>query len=51
MKLIIIYTLFFCGELTNVSYTGTEEEWNNITIGHSNSKLTSATITYNYKEE
>ena len=37
-----------CTHLADVYYTGTEEEWNAITIGSSNDCLTSATIHYNY---
>ncbi len=39
-----------CLSLTTVNYRGTEEEWNNIEIGGSNSYLTRATIVYNYSE-
>ena len=39
-----------CSALTTVNYTGTEEQWKNITIGTNNNSLTSATIVYNYKE-
>lgn len=37
-----------CINFTNVYYTGSEEEWNNIEIESSNNPLTNATITYNY---
>lgn len=33
--------------LTDVYYEGSEEEWNNITIGNGNNRLTRATIHYN----
>ena len=36
-----------CANLTNVSYAGTKEQWNSITIGSNNGPLTNATITYN----
>lgn len=39
-----------CNSLTTVNYEGTEEEWNNIEIGKSNSVLSDATINFNYKE-
>ncbi|MBQ8505391.1 MAG: leucine-rich repeat domain-containing protein, partial [Clostridia bacterium] len=41
----------FSDNLTSVYYTGTEEQWNNISIGDDNEYLTNATITYNYKSE
>lgn len=41
----------YCDSLTDVYYTGTEEQWNNITIDGSNSKLTNATIHFNYTGE
>lgn len=41
---------YACTALTTVNYTGTEEQWKNITIGTNNDPLTSATIVYNYKE-
>ena len=34
--------------LTDVYYTGSETEWNNIDIGENNTYLTNATIHYNY---
>lgn len=37
-----------CDNLDNVYYTGTEEEWNAITIGDSNDSLLDATIHFNY---
>ncbi len=44
------YAFNSCSALTTVNYTGTEEQWKNITIGKNNNPLTSATIVYNYKE-
>ena len=35
-------------ELTDVYFTGTEEQWNSITIGKENEPLLNATIHYNY---
>ena len=41
-----------CTSLTTVFYTGTEEQWNNITIASTgNENLRNATIIYNYVEE
>lgn len=40
-----------CAGLTNVYFTGTEEQWNNIAIDVDNDALTNATITYNYSGE
>ena len=40
-----------CSSLTTVNYMGTEEQWNEITIGYDNTELTDATINYNYKGE
>lgn len=37
-----------CKKLTTVNYTGTQEQWNAITIGTYNDPLTNATINYNY---
>ena len=46
----IAYDAFYgCTLLTNVYYTGTEEQWNNIYISSSNTYLENATIVYNYK--
>ena len=39
------------GRLTTVYYTGTEEEWSQISIGSSNERLSNATIYYNYQSE
>ncbi|MBE6845228.1 MAG: hypothetical protein E7508_05885 [Ruminococcus sp.] len=38
---------YFCGQLTDVYYSGTEEQWNEISIGSDNSDLTAATIHFN----
>ena len=40
-----------CTSLITVNYTGTEEEWNKISIDSGNTNLTNATINYNYKGE
>ena len=40
-----------CYGLTNVYYTGSEEEWQSIEIGNNNSRLTDAKIHYNYVPE
>ena len=37
-----------CRGLTTVYYTGTEEQWNSISIGKYNTYLTNAEIIYNY---
>ena len=37
---------FACSSLWHVLYTGTEAQWNEISIGYQNSKLTSATRHY-----
>lgn len=46
------YSFGYCINLTDVYYSGTEEEWNNITIGdflgNFNEPLDNATIHYNY---
>ena len=38
-----------CENLRNIYYSGSEEEWNNISIGANNDALTTATIHYEYK--
>ena len=38
-----------CSSLETVYYTGTEEQWKNISISSGNTCLTNATIVYNYK--
>ena len=45
------YAFSGCDSLKHVYYTGTEDEWKNISIGPNNSNLTSATIHYNYVPE
>ena len=45
------YAFYNCSNLKNVYYTGTKTEWKKISIGDGNTYLTSATITYYYKEE
>ena len=42
------YAFNACTKLTDVYYPGTEEQWNQITIGKSNYPLTNSTIHYNY---
>ena len=42
------YAFNACTSLTDVYYPGTEEQWNQITIGKSNYPLTNSTIHYNY---
>lgn len=42
------FAFWFCTSLTTVNYKGTEEQWNQITIGSDNTPLTNATINYNY---
>ena len=45
------FAFHWCDSLKDVYYTGTEEEWNSITIGTDNDPLTNATIHYNYVNE
>ena len=45
------YAFYGCSSLTDVYYTGTEEEWAAISINSSNDYLTNATIHYNYVPE
>ncbi len=40
-----------CRSLTTVNYCGSEEQWQSIEIGDVNSRLTRATINYNYTGE
>jgi hypothetical protein len=40
-----------CSGLTDVYYTGTEKQWEAISIDSYNSSLTNATIHYNYVNE
>lgn len=42
------YAFSNCKNITDVYYTGTEEEWKEISIGSNNTYLTKATIHYNY---
>jgi len=39
-----------CTELATVYYIGSEEDWDDITIGNYNDELKNATIVYNYSE-
>ncbi len=50
IKTIGTYAFTDCTSLTDVYYTGTEEEWNAIAIRTGNDYLTSATKHYNYTE-
>ena len=45
------YAFGYCTSLKDVYYTGSEEQWNNITIGSGNSYLTGATKHFNYVKE
>ena len=45
------YAFAYCSRLTDVYYTGSSEEWAEISIGSYNSYLTNATIHYNYIPE
>ena len=45
------YAFSDCESLKDIYYTGTQDEWNNITIGDGNINLTSATIHYNFEPE
>ena len=40
-----------CKSLTTVYYTGSEEQWAEISIDRDNSQLSNATIIYNYKDQ
>ncbi len=51
VKTIDNYAFEGCTHLENVNYTGTQSEWNEITIGEGNTALTSAKITYEYGKE
>ena len=42
---------YLCSSLTDVYYTGTKEQWKEISIGLGNELLTDATIHYNYVNE
>ena len=43
------YAFIDCASLKTVYYTGSEEQWNNISIEQYNDHLTNTTIVYNYK--
>jgi len=42
---------YYCDSLTDVYYTGTESEWNGISIEANNSCLTNATIHFNHSKQ
>jgi len=42
------YAFYNCDSLIDVYYAGTEEKWNNISIGHYNDDLKDATIHHNH---
>ena len=42
------YAFVNCTELNDVYYTGSQDEWNDISIGKFNNSLTNATIHYDY---
>ena len=44
------YTFEGCSALTDIYYTGTEAEWNAVTIGAGNDYIISATKHYNFTE-
>ena len=44
------YAFYECSSLTTVNYTGTEGQWNAITIGNDNTILNSVKINYNYNK-
>ena len=45
------YAFYGCSRLTTVNYRGTQEQWEQISIGSNNDYLTDATINYNYTGE
>jgi hypothetical protein len=45
------YAFSSCDSLTDVYFTGTEDKWNQISVGSFNECLTDATIHYNYVPE
>ncbi len=49
LKRIYAYTFVDCYNLVTVNYTGSETQWENINIEHSNSPLYDATINFNVK--
>jgi hypothetical protein len=42
------WAFYFCRNLTTVNYKGTQEQWEQISIGKNNEYLTGAAINYNY---
>ena len=48
LKTIEEYAFYSCTSLATVNYSGTEEQWNNITIGSDNESLHSANVIFNY---
>ena len=44
------YAFYNCRNLTSVNYKGSQEQWEQISIGWNNGSLTNATINYNYTE-
>ena len=44
------YAFYLCTTLTDVYYSGTQERWNNISIGSNNNKLLNATIHFSADE-
>ena len=45
------FAFYDCGSLTSVYYTGSKDQWEEISIGSANGDLTSATIICNYIKE
>lgn len=45
------WTFSNCTALETVNYTGTQEQWEAITVGEDNDALTSATVVFNYVPE
>lgn len=45
------YSFYNCNSITNVYYTGSEEDWALISFASGTTALTSASITYNYLSE
>lgn len=46
-----VYAFYDCVSLTDVYYVGSEEEWNNISIGPVNGCFTGANVHFNYVRE
>ena len=44
------WAFYYCNSLTTVNYKGSQEQWEQISIGSDNGSLTNATINYNYTE-